>query len=80
MFGLFKKKEKIPEPPQLFDIDGEPIFDGDEVLSQRYELGACKVILEGLEFFYESKETKKRISYVRMIDAITGYQKVKKTE
>jgi hypothetical protein len=78
LFGLFKKKKKIPQPPQLMDIDGELIMEGDEVLSQRYELGKSKVILKGLEFFYESYETKKQVSYVRMIDAITGFQKVKK--
>lgn len=60
------------------DIDGDLIMEGDEVISQRYELGNCKVILIGLEFFYESQETKKQVSYVRMIDAITGFQKVKK--
>ena len=68
----------MPQPPQLLDIDGDLIMEGDEVISQRYELGNCKVILKGLEFFYESHETKKQVSYVRMIDAITGFQKVKK--
>lgn len=80
MFGLFKKKEKEKQPPQLYDIDGIPIEEGDFVNCQRYELGKSKVVLEGLQFFYESVESKKRISYVKMIDAITENQKVKKLE
>ena len=47
-------------------------------MSHRYELGKCKVELEGLQFFYVSIESGKRVSYVKMIDAITGNQKVKK--
>ncbi|WP_425389878.1 hypothetical protein [Ekhidna sp.] len=78
MFGLFKKKPKEKLPPQLMDIDGQLIQEGDEVMSHRYELGRCKVELEGLQFFYVSIETGKKVSYVKMIDAITGNQKVKK--
>ena len=56
MFGLFKKKPKEKTAPQLFDINGVPIQEGDTVVSQRYGLGPSKVILEGLEWFYESIE------------------------
>ena len=78
MFGLFKKKVVEPQPPILYDINGENIAQGDEVMSLRYELGKCKVVLEGVEYFYESLDTQKRVSYVRMIDAITQNQKVEK--
>ncbi len=60
------------------DIDGMPIEAGDQVFSQRYDLGQCTVELEGLEFFYVSQHSEKKVSYVKMIDAITGHQKVKK--
>lgn len=60
------------------DIDGMPIDLGDQVISQRYDLGQCTVELEGLEFFYVSQHSGQKVSYVKMIDAITGYQKVKK--
>ena len=78
MLKFFKKKPKEKQPPQLLDIDGNLIEVGDEVMSQRYELGKCTVELEGLQFFYVSQHSEKRVSYTKMIDAITGHQKVKK--
>ena len=78
MLKFFKKKPKEKQPPQLLDIDGMPIEAGDRVISQRYDLGQCTVELEGLEFFYVSQHSEKKVSYVKMIDAITGHQKVKK--
>ena len=78
MFGLFKKKPKEPTAPEILDINGTPIFEGDVVTSQRYDLGECKVILEELHYYYESVEKGERVSFTRMIDAITGYQKVEK--
>lgn len=78
MFRLFKKKPKEKQPPQLLDIEGDLIIEGDIVQSQRYDLGKCDVILEGLQFFYISQESGQKVSYVRMVDAITGNQKVKK--
>lgn len=78
MIKLFKKKPKEKQPPQLLDIDGNPISEGDIVLSHRYELGKCEVTLEGLQYFYISKKSGKKVSYVKMVDAITGQQKVKK--
>lgn len=78
MLGLFKKKPKDKQPPELLDIDGNLIVEGDQVIAQRYELGCCTVELEGLQYFYASQESDKRVSYVTMIDAITGCQKVRK--
>ena len=76
MFGLFKKKPKEKQPPQLLDLNNNPIKEGDTVTSLRYEMGTCKVVLEGLEYFYVSEKTGEKVSYVRMVDAITENQKV----
>lgn len=76
MFGLFKKKPKEKQAPKLLDLNSNPINEGDIVTSLRYDLGDCKVVLEELVFFYESIETGERVSYVRMVDAITENQKV----
>jgi hypothetical protein len=78
MLRIFKKKPQKKEPPQLLDMDGNLIQEGDEVIAHRYELGNCKVELEGLQFFYASIHSGERVSYVKMIDAITGNQKVMK--
>ncbi|MEQ8907307.1 hypothetical protein [Ekhidna sp.] len=80
MLQFFKKKPKEKQPPQLFDMEGNLIQEGDEVMALRYELGKCKVELEGLQFFYVSIHSGKKVSYVKMIDAITGNQKVKKSD
>ncbi|MGW8121034.1 hypothetical protein ACV07N_00130 [Roseivirga echinicomitans] len=80
MFGLFKKKPKEKQVPKLLDLNSNPINEGDVVTSLRYDLGECKVILEELVFFYESIETGERVSYVRMVDAITENQKVLKKD
>ena len=76
MFGLFKKKHKEKQPPKLLDLNGNPIVEGSIVTSLRYDLGDCKVELEGLDYFYVSIEKGERVSYVRMVDAITENQKV----
>ena len=76
MFGLFKKKPKVPTPPRLLDLNNNPIVKGAIVKSLRYELGECTVELEGLEYFYVSKKDGQRVSYTRMVDAITENQKV----
>ena len=78
MFSLFKKKPKEKQPPQLLDLGGVPILEGDTVESHRYELGRCKVELEGLHYFYVSESTGHKVSYLKMVDAITGNQKVSK--
>ena len=78
MLGFLKKKPKEKAPPQLFDLNGEPLANGDKVKSLRYELGECHIELRGLEYFYISTRDKKEVSYVKMVDAITGHQKVLK--
>ena len=76
MFGLFKKKPKEPTVPKLLDLNNNPIVEGAVVKSLRYELGECLVELDGLEYFYVSRKTGERVSYTRMVDAITENQKV----
>ncbi|MFT6827214.1 MAG: hypothetical protein ACJAZV_000495 [Roseivirga sp.] len=76
MFGLFKKKPKEKQAPKLLDLNGNPIVEGSIVTSLRYDLGDCKVELVELEYFYVSIEKGERVSYVRMVDAITENQKV----
>lgn len=76
MFGLFKKKPKEKQPPKLLDLNGSPIVEGSVVKSLRYELGECVVELDGLEYFYVSRKDGQRISYTKMVDAITEQQKV----
>ena len=62
----------------MLDLDDNPLTAGDEVISLRYELGKCLIVQteDGLE--YESVETGERVSWVRMIDAATERQKVRK--
>lgn len=78
MIGFLKKKPKKKEPPELIDMAGNLIQEGDVVISERYELGTCDVTLEGLQFFYVSQDSEKSVSYVKMVDAISGNQKVRK--
>ncbi len=80
MFGFLKKKPKEKAPPQLMDLNDQPLNEGDVVLSLRYDLSKCKIELEGLQYFYVSLESGKRVSYIKMIDAITGNQKVRKVK
>ena len=77
MFGLFKKKEK-DSLPVLTDLDDNPIMQGDIVEAFRYELGKCKLILVDKVYYYESLTDGKQVSWLKMIDASTDRQKVKK--
>ena len=65
---------------QLLDLDKKPINPGDMVQSLRYDLGVCKLVLEGNTLYYESVESGERVSWIRMIDAATEMQKVRKVE
>lgn len=78
MFGFFRKKEKVKQPPVLLDIEGMEILNGDTVEVLRYEIGMAVVVLEGLQYFYVSNATGEKVSYVKMIDASTQQQKVRK--
>ena len=74
MFNFLKKKKER----QLYDLDGQLLQDGDLVLSLRYDLGECRIIKtdEGIE--YHSLETGDKVSWIKMIDAATERQKVKR--
>ncbi len=82
MFGFFKKKKKEEKPqPTLTDLNNIPLQEGDVVEVLRYEMGKCKIIKkEDGHYYYESIETGKQVIWVKMIDAATDLQKVKKIE
>lgn len=74
-FNLFKKNKK---KKQLQDLFGNRIYPGDKVESLRYDLGEC-ILIEGENGYeYESLKTGEKVSYAKMIDAATSYQKVRK--
>ena len=74
MFGLLKKKKK---EISLSDLDGNRLKDGDIVLSLRYDLGECKLMKTEDGYEYQSLATEEKVSWLKMIDAATEYQKVK---
>lgn len=79
MFNLFKKKRKeVPKLPELADLNNLPLQEGDEVESLRYDLGRCRLILAEGSYVYESLSSGERVSWLKMIDAATEHQKVKK--
>jgi hypothetical protein len=63
---------------QLMDINENPLKEGDMVECLRYNLGKCKLIKSGKSYVYQSIETGEEVSYLKMIDASTDLQKVKK--
>lgn len=76
MFGIFKKNKSV----SLFDLDDNPLKEGDEVMSLRYDLGQCTLVQEDGVIYYESNASKERVSWVKMIDAVTEKQKVRKID
>jgi len=77
--GLFKRskgKSKI----QFVDMEGQALKAGDHVRSHRYDLGECRIVETDAGLAYESLANGRQVSYVKMIDAATGYQKVKRLE
>lgn len=82
MFNLFKKKDKPGKPkPKLEDINHQPLKVGDKVESLRYDLGLCELQLDDNDqIVYFSLINGKKVSWLKMIDAATECQKVKKVE
>lgn len=76
MSGLFSRnsgKGKL----KFADLEGQPLKEGDTVMSLRYNLGECRIINTEEGMVYESLSSGETVNYARMIDAATGYQKVK---
>ena len=83
MFDLFKKRSgngKNASLPALYDLNDKQLQVGDKVESLRYELGKSVLILEDGQYYYKSLETGKKVIWLKMVDAITEKQKVKKLE
>ena len=64
----------------MVDLDGQTLAPGDTVESLRYGLGVCLIIREADGFVYESLETSKQVNWVKMVDASTKFQKVRKVK
>jgi hypothetical protein len=77
MFGLFKKKKK---ELILFDLEGNPLVEGDIVLSLRYDMGECKLVKTENGFEYQSIDGDTKVTWLKMIDAATERQKVRKKQ
>ena len=75
MFGLFKKKKK---ELVLFDLEGNPLAEGDIVLSLRYDMGESKLVKTENGFEYQSIDGDIKVTWLKMIDAATERQKVMK--
>ncbi len=66
------------DQPLMADLNQTPLREGDLVEVFRYELGTCRLVAGPNGPEYESVETGERISWLRMVDAATKLQKVKK--
>ncbi len=77
--GLFKRK-KGKSKIQFTDLEGQALKAGDHVMSHRYDMGECRIVETDTGMAYESLATGQQVSYAKMIDAATGYQKVKRLE
>jgi len=75
MFGIFKKKKK---ELVLYDLEGNALVEGDIVLSLRYDMGECKLVKTETGFEYHSLKSDTKIIWLKMIDAATERQKVRK--
>lgn len=82
MSGLFSRGKDRPGKGKIrfVDLEGQELKAGDVVMSLRYELGESRIITTESGPEYESVESGERVSWSKMIDAATGYQKVRKLE
>lgn len=82
MLKFFKKKENHQKArPRLEDINHQPLQVGDKVESLRYNMGICEIQLdEEDQVVYFSLVNGEKVSWLKMIDAATECQKVKKIE
>ena len=79
MFGLFKRKKRNTVP-SLTDLEDNMLVEGDRVIALRYDLGECELVREEGSFYYQSVKSDKKVSWLKMIDASTEKQKVRKLE
>ena len=77
MFQFFKNKFSRGKQLEMKDLDGNDLRNGDMVNALRYDLGVCKISKDQHGFVYDSIETKKQVSWVKMVDATTKFQKVR---
>lgn len=80
MFGFLKKKKDKATLPELTDLNNEPLKVGDFVDALRYNLGRSKLVIEENTYYYVSEANGQKVSWLKMIDASTDNQKVKKVE
>lgn len=73
-----KTSERAVPEPIMADLEQNPLQEGDIVECLRYEMGQCRLQKTENGYEYESLETGERVSWLRMIDAATQLQKVKK--
>jgi hypothetical protein len=81
LFGLFKSKKEektTAKMPSLVDLDGNALAVGDWVECLRYEMGKSRLIEEEGKLFYQSERKGEKVSWLRMVDAVTTFQKVRK--
>jgi hypothetical protein len=76
----FLKKNNSEKNLNFVDMDGNPLKENDIVLSGRYDLGKCKIIKTEKGFAYQSLDSGNIVSWIKMIDASTKNQKVKKEQ
>jgi len=84
MFKFFRRngngKQSQAQSIKLVDIEGTPLTGGDLVMSLRYDLGTCRLVQIEKGYEYESLSSGEKVSYLRMVDAATTFQKVRKIE
>ncbi|NJO02653.1 MAG: hypothetical protein HC880_14065 [Bacteroidia bacterium] len=79
--NFFKRtngKQAEKTPPLMADLHHNVLREGDTVQALRYGLGKCRVIIIDGIYHYESLESGEKVSWIKMIDAATDLQKVKK--
>jgi len=76
--NIFKKKKSTKAELNFADLDGVPLQVGDRVVSLRYELGECLIINTDEGLAYKSVEKKTVVSWLKMVEAASKNQKVRK--
>ncbi len=81
MFQFFKKRNGGARGRlEMKDLDGRELINGDVVEALRYELGVCRILTNDSGFVYESIESNRQVSWTKMVDATTKFQKVRKLD